>query len=126
MKQLILPALQGSKEIAKVVVNREITAPIPAKGKKGKITKRPTKETAGASPATPVLVKAWIWKPCTPPPPQPRKEEARKPFGAAVGVGEDWSHLNRRRQGSREGKIQRDLATMRQLQARERRERQHS
>lgn len=35
---------------------------------------------------------------------------------AAVGVGEDWSHLNRRRQRARERKVERDLKWMRTLQ----------
>ncbi|KAH7919311.1 hypothetical protein BV22DRAFT_1133921 [Leucogyrophana mollusca] len=35
---------------------------------------------------------------------------------AAVGVGEDWSHLNKRRQRARKGKVQRDLKWMWTLQ----------
>ncbi|KAG1869451.1 hypothetical protein DFJ58DRAFT_624255, partial [Suillus subalutaceus] len=34
-----------------------------------------------------------------------------------VGVGEDWSHLNKRRQRSRKEKIERDLKWMWTLQA---------
>lgn len=36
---------------------------------------------------------------------------------AAVGVGEDWSHLNKRRQRARERKVARDLARLSTLQA---------
>ncbi|KAI6106581.1 hypothetical protein EDD16DRAFT_1623180 [Pisolithus croceorrhizus] len=35
---------------------------------------------------------------------------------AAVGVGEDWSHLNKRRQRAREKKVERDLKRMMTLQ----------
>jgi hypothetical protein len=121
LKEHILPALLGSQEIHKVVVDREITEPILAKGKKGKITKNPTKPTAGASPTTPVTIKAWVWKPMTPTPKDAPKEVQER-FGAAVGVGQDFSHLSKRRQGAREEKIQRDLKKMRRLQAKKKRQ----
>jgi hypothetical protein len=34
-------------------------------------------------------------------------------FGAEVGVGEDWDHLNRRRRRAREEKVERDVRWMR-------------
>lgn len=37
-------------------------------------------------------------------------------FGAEVGVGEDWSHLNKRRQRAREGKVARDVTWLKDLQ----------
>ena len=41
------------------------------------------------------------------------EEEA---FGAEVGVGEDWSHLNKRRQRAREEKVARDVKWMKKVQ----------
>ena len=35
---------------------------------------------------------------------------------SAVGVGEDWSHLNKRRQRARERKVKRDLKLMTSIQ----------
>lgn len=117
-----MPVLLEQQEVHKVVVDRQITEPVFAKGKKGKISKTPTKPTAGASPANPITIKAWVWMPkLLQPPPKKTKEEiqeeADEPFGAAVGVGDDFSHLSKRRQARREEKIMRDLKTMRRLQA---------
>lgn len=118
MKRSILPVLEEKQEISKRVTDREITAPVPARGKKGKILKQSKKGTATASPATPVTVKAWVWKIAEPSVvKQKTREVPQQPLGAAVGVGEDWSHLNKRRQGSREEKVRRDLGIMRQLRA---------
>lgn len=47
-------------------------------------------------------------------PPKPKKEY--KVFGTEVGVGEDWSHLNKRRRRAREGKVERDVAWLKDLQ----------
>ncbi|XP_006463738.1 hypothetical protein AGABI2DRAFT_179993 [Agaricus bisporus var. bisporus H97] len=122
LKAHVMPVLLEQQEVHKVVVDRQITEPIFAKGKKGKISKTPTKPTAGASPANPITIKAWVWMPkLLQPPPKKTKEEiqeeADEPFGAAVGVGDDFSHLSKRRQARREEKIMRDLKTMRRLQA---------
>ncbi|KAF9450194.1 hypothetical protein P691DRAFT_701661 [Macrolepiota fuliginosa MF-IS2] len=123
LKRSILPVLQGSKEITKAVANREATTPIPLRGKKGKILARGGAQgTAHASPSSPVIIKAWVWKPFDPADAKPKTQPiVTAAFGTSVGVGEDWSHLNKRRQGSREEKVQRDVAAMKQLQARERR-----
>jgi len=122
LKRTILPALQGNKELTKVVMNREATTPIPVRGKKGKILPRSAQGTAHASPSTPVLIKAWVWKPVDPADVKPKVQPTlTETFGTSVGVGEDWSHLSKRRQGSREEKVQRNVAAMKQLQALERR-----
>lgn len=47
-------------------------------------------------------------------PPKPKKEP--KVFGTEVGVGEDWSHLNKRRQRAREGKVTRDVVWMKDVE----------
>ena len=56
----------------------------------------------------------WLWQlkaPVEEKPPRPEK----KTFGAEVGVGEDWSHLNKRRQRARQEKVGRDVQWLREL-----------
>ncbi len=99
-----------------------MTAPVLARSKKGKVLKQGKKGTTTASPTNPVSIKAWVWKPFDAVYRNRREEQKqeaapREPFGAAVGVGEDWSHLNGRRQDSRQEKIKRDLGIMREVRA---------
>lgn len=57
----------------------------------------------------------WMWVNNTPrpkPAPQPEPE----PFGKAVGVGEDWGHLNRRRRRAREEKVANDVKWLHALE----------
>lgn len=65
--------------------------------------------------SVPTMTSVWLWKlkAPSPPPPEPKKEEPV--FGAEVGVGEDWSHLNKRRQRAREEKVARDVAWLKDL-----------
>ncbi|KAI0367188.1 hypothetical protein BV20DRAFT_970833 [Pilatotrama ljubarskyi] len=61
----------------------------------------------------------WVWRIRNAEPPAPAPEPT-KPFGAEVGVGADFSHLNKRRQRAREEKIERDVEWLKELkQARE-------
>lgn len=53
------------------------------------------------------------------PEPKEKPKEVQEPFGAAVGVGQDFSHLSKRRQAAREEKIQRDVKKMRQIHAKQ-------
>ena len=46
-----------------------------------------------------------------------KKDKDEEVFGAEVGVGEDWSHLNKRRRRAREGKVARDVKWIEQLQS---------
>lgn len=46
-----------------------------------------------------------------------KKDNAEEAFGAEVGVGEDWSHLNKRRRRVREEKVSRDVKWLKQLQS---------
>jgi hypothetical protein len=46
-----------------------------------------------------------------------KDEDATVVFGAEVGVGKDWSHLNRRRRRVREEKVARDVKWMRKVQS---------
>jgi hypothetical protein len=93
----------------KVVTRKEITAPIPLV-KKNKVKRRPTPETADASPINPVFIKAWVWKSC--PAPEDVKpegeegeEEKPRPRKKPDRNTDDWLHLNTRRHRARvEGK----------------------
>lgn len=44
------------------------------------------------------------------------KEEDKKVFGAEVGVGEDWSHLNKRRRRVRKEKVLKDVKWFERVQ----------
>ncbi|KAF8126158.1 hypothetical protein EV363DRAFT_1401951 [Boletus edulis] len=67
---------------------------------------------------------AWLWRPKQPPPTSPTKpiavastiSGAAELTPAAVGVGEDWSHLSKRRQRARKMKVERDLQRMLEVQ----------
>ena len=45
------------------------------------------------------------------------EDKSEAAFGAEVGVGEDWGHLNRRRRRARVEKVERDVRWMRKLQS---------
>jgi hypothetical protein len=64
----------------------------------------------------PTTTDVWLWRARARPPPPPEPKKEKPVFGAAVGVGEDWSHLNKRRQRAREGKVARDVAWLRDLE----------
>ncbi|KAN0086026.1 hypothetical protein V8E55_007160 [Tylopilus felleus] len=73
---------------------------------------------------------AWLWRPRQVPlasPTKPTVAVTPTTFAstdlvltdltpAAVGVGEDWSHLNKRRQRARKRKVERDLRRMLEVQ----------
>ncbi|KXN82246.1 hypothetical protein AN958_02796 [Leucoagaricus sp. SymC.cos] len=107
LKNNILPALVGSGEIVKVVSQREITFPVHLV-KKGKVRRQATRETAGASPENPVTVKAWVWRPTTDQESMKRLKMSQKAQAAnksRTPPAEDFSHLNKRRQKTREEKL---------------------
>ncbi len=56
----------------------------------------------------------WLWQLKAHVPEDPPRPE-KKTFGAEVGVGEDWSHLNKRRQRARQERVGRDVQWMREL-----------
>lgn len=64
----------------------------------------------------PTTTDVWLWRARARPPPPPEPKKPKPTFGAEVGVGEDWSHLNKRRQRAREGKVARDVTWLRDLQ----------
>jgi len=102
LKKSILPALERSGEIKKVVLRKEVTAPV-HKVKKGKVSKKAEPGTSSASPENPAEVLVWVWRPLT----EEEKfhYEEHKPKSISRNAQEediDISHLNKRRQRSRE------------------------
>ena len=63
----------------------------------------------------PTKTDVWLWRARERPPPPPEPKKEKPVFGAEVGVGEDWSHLNKRRQRAREEKVARDVTWLRDL-----------
>lgn len=70
---------------------------------------------------------AWLWRPKQAPLANPTRPTAvpstvsgqTELTPAAVGVGEDWGHLNKRRQRARKMKVDRDLRRMLEVQGRQ-------
>jgi len=63
----------------------------------------------------PTKTDVWLWRARERPPPPPEPKKEKPVFGAEVGVGEDWSHLNKRRQRARGEKVARDVTWLRDL-----------
>ena len=63
----------------------------------------------------PVTTDVWLWRARARPLPPPAPKPEKPLFGAEVGVGEDWSHLNKRRQRAREEKVARDVTWLKDI-----------
>lgn len=120
LKQAILPVLEGKNEVKLFRILREHVINQPHS--KDTNTGKGKKKSQAAPPPPETRVKhAYVWKLVD------RKRLAiqtagrikikpKKPaFGVEVGVGEDWSHLNKRRQRARMGKVARDVQKMVEL-----------
>ncbi|KAF8229753.1 hypothetical protein L208DRAFT_1187826, partial [Tricholoma matsutake] len=114
LKRSVLPVLEGNKELKIMRTTRIPFNPAPTGNRAG--TKRKGKqESSRATPAAaPAPVTVWVWKPVDksklPRPSAPKPQ--RKIFGVEVGVGADWSHLNKRRERARFGKVRGDVSAM--------------
>lgn len=105
--------LEGKREIKLVSAPRlPSRLPAPQTGKQGKATQKQAKNSAPLLPAS--QVSAWVWKPVD----KAELPAARKVLAGldgisarerALGVGEDWSHLSKRRQRARVQKVQMDI-----------------
>jgi hypothetical protein len=123
LKRVVLPELVKSKNVEKFCTKRTLSQ-AEIEHRLQTVTKAARKEQA-------VLLAAprntWLWRTSTPPPPpkpSPSSTLSKSELlglprltAADVGVGEDWSHLNKRRQRARKGKVERDLKWMWTLQA---------
>ncbi|KAJ3514708.1 hypothetical protein NLJ89_g2219 [Agrocybe chaxingu] len=108
LKTEILPVLAGRQEIRMTHQPRTDLAPVPETPTKGKKKKKTSHME-------------FVWKPIppenrwVPKPPPPKKEVV----GTEVGVGADFSHLNKRRQRARVEKV--SAAVMRMKEYRQQR-----
>jgi hypothetical protein len=124
LKRTLLPTLEQKREFRKARITRTIeqhqsTANQPT----GKAAKRKATSHTGTIAAAVAAAKAertstvdaWVWRPFSGPkriPDNAIQWPKRKPFGEAVGMGEDWSHLNKRRQRARTRKVASALVDM--------------
>ncbi|OAX40448.1 hypothetical protein K503DRAFT_855324 [Rhizopogon vinicolor AM-OR11-026] len=123
LKRVVLPDLVKSKDVEKFCTKRTLSQ-AEIEHRLQTVTKAARKEQALLLAAS---RNTWLWKTSTPPPPpkpSPSSTLSKSELlglprltAADVGVGEDWSHLNKRRQRARKGKIERDLKWMWTLQA---------
>ncbi|KAG1881929.1 hypothetical protein C8R48DRAFT_682777 [Suillus tomentosus] len=123
LKRVVLPELVNSKKVEKFCAKRTLS--------QAEIDHRLQTVTKAARKEQAVLLAAprntWLWRMATPPPPPkplPASTLSKSELlglprltAADVGVGEDWSHLNKRRQRARKEKVERDLKWMWTLQA---------
>ncbi|EPQ53871.1 hypothetical protein GLOTRDRAFT_106859 [Gloeophyllum trabeum ATCC 11539] len=114
LKQVVLPAMMANHEIEKfhtkvTPTEAEIAQRLAAMSK----AQRKARQSSLSSSA----VDAWFWRTRSAPPPKPKEPKEEKPYGEEVGVGEDWSHLNKRRQRARERKVGEAVKFMKQVDA---------
>ncbi|TRM60368.1 hypothetical protein BD626DRAFT_632508 [Schizophyllum amplum] len=101
----ILDILSGQRMIAVSKFKREVEAteaPAPPKGQQ-----TPAPSTLSSEPAAPEMttIYAWRWLRHQPHDAPPEPVPQTKPYGWQLGVGDDRSHLNRRRQRARGPKV---------------------
>ena len=93
-------------------------SPAEIEQRKAAMSKAQVKKTSLAVLSQPVST--WMWqlvdKSKEPSLEGSKKDGEEEAFGAEVGVGEDWSHLNKRRQRAREEKVARDVKWMKKVQ----------
>jgi len=112
LKRVVLPSLIESADVEKVHQLHTLT-PEEIEQRLSTMTKHARKTQSAAVPST---VDAWKWQLRTNKPAPPTPKPVRQPYGVEVGVGEDFSHLNRRRLRSRALKVGRDVRWMKQLE----------
>jgi hypothetical protein len=82
------------------------------------LSKAQVKKTSAAALSHPVST--WMWE-LVDKSKESSLEDTKKDrdevFGTEVGVGEDWSHLNKRRQRARGEKVTRDVKWMKKLES---------
>jgi len=117
-----LEDLVRTEDIKKVHIKR-VLSPAEIEQRMATMSKAHAKKTSVAAMAHPVST--WMWELVNKSKESTlegtKKDGDEKVFGAEVGVGEDWGHLNKRRQRSRGEKVARDVKWVEKLQsARER------
>lgn len=106
MRRQVLPDLMRTKDVRRVYVAKELSSEELEQRKKhgGRKSNSPG-STHGV----------WRFEPRNRPTVSKPKDEVV--FGADVGIGADWSHLNKRRQRSRVLSVVRDVRWLRKLEA---------
>ncbi|EMD31938.1 hypothetical protein CERSUDRAFT_99920 [Gelatoporia subvermispora B] len=110
LKQEVVPSLRASAHIEQIH-RRETLTPDEQARRLGMLSKASQKSKAAQLAAA---VSVWRWQLREKRPDDSVPEEKTR-FGEEVGVGADWSHLNRRRQNSRVDKVKRDVRWLKEL-----------
>ncbi|KAH9000926.1 hypothetical protein EDB86DRAFT_2903987 [Lactarius hatsudake] len=116
LKRTILENLVRTRDVKKVHIKRVLTA-AEVEHRMSTMSKAQLKKTSVEALSQPVST--WMWQPVdksATPVRVSKDEDAEVAFGAEVGVGEDWGHLNKRRRRVREEKVARDVKWMRKVQ----------
>lgn len=116
LKRTVLEHLVRTRDVKKVHIKRVLT-PAEVEHRMSTMSKAQLKKTSAEALSQPVST--WMWQPVDKStlPVKPAKDEDEKVvFGAEVGVGQDWGHLNRRRRRVREEKVAKDVQWMRKVQ----------
>ncbi|KAH9026293.1 hypothetical protein EDB83DRAFT_2425715 [Lactarius deliciosus] len=116
LKRTILENLVRTRDVKKVHIKRVLT-PAEVEHRMSTMSKAQHKKTSAEALSQPVST--WMWQPVdksATPVRVSKDEDAKVVFGAEVGVGEDWGHLNKRRRRVREEKVARDVKWMGKVQ----------
>jgi hypothetical protein len=115
-----LEDLVRTRDVKKVHIKR-VLSPAEIEQLKSTMSKARLKKTSIEALSQPVST--WMWQLVDDKSKELRLRGARMDnegeeavFGAEVGVGEDWGHLNRRRRRAREEKVERDVKWVRKVQ----------
>ncbi|KIK97612.1 hypothetical protein PAXRUDRAFT_10088 [Paxillus rubicundulus Ve08.2h10] len=121
LKTVVLRDLAAKHHVEKVMMQKTLDA----KEVERRLENVPRQDQKTAYKKLSRPFNTWLWQPklAVPAPPTKCTKAAgdalpgvRELSPAAVGVGEDWSHLNKRRQRARKMKVERDLQRMLDLQ----------
>ena len=110
--------LVRTQDIKKVHIKR-VLSPAEIEQRKATMSKAHAKKMSVAALSDPVST--WMWQLVDKSKKWSlegtKKDNDEEVFGAEGGVGEDWSHLNKRRRHAREEKVTRDVKWIEKLQS---------
>jgi len=118
LKRTVLEDLVRTRDVNKVHIKR-VLSPVEVEQRRATMSKAQLKKTSSSVAALSQPVSTWMWQLVDKKRTEKDvggNEEGAAAFGAEVGVGEDWGHLNRRRRRAREEKVERDVKWMRKVQ----------
>jgi hypothetical protein len=119
LKRTILEDLVRTRDVNKVHIKR-VLSPEEVEQRRATMSKAQLKKASSSVVALSQPVSTWMWhlvdkKRTEKAGEGKEEEEGTAAFGAEVGVGEDWGHLNKRRRRAREEKVKRDVKWMAKL-----------